>query len=240
MPLSVNQRVLHCIYYTAAAKVHWERILRDVIAPLNAFDRIYISTTNSSCPEADDSLIGMMRPRALKVSRARSSIAASYVEVLEMIVGDTSELDAFVLVRFDVLYSHPITDLGIVWTAFNYLWRDNKKGWDDCHMTSDIFFAAPVGHAPVLYDAAQWASGQHKRIRDPRSGAICSVSGGMHFTYDKITGSKTRRGQEIQINFIDQTFHSSRPEEDPNHRARIAYIDRSCGKWIKSCTKTGP
>lgn len=216
------------------AFVHWNKQLRDIINPLNASSRIYVSTIKSSCEEADLLLSKIVRPRAIRSELSRSNIATGYVELLEMMLKDKAEIDAFVLVRFDLKYRYNISGLGVDWSALNYAFRD--PGWKDgyCHMTSDLFFAGPIELAHVLFDAAVWSAEMTKaRIVDPHSGKKCSVNGGMHFTYDRIK----EEHNETKLHFLDSGFHSSMPETDPTAHRQVVFIDRTCGAWAKNCSR---
>lgn len=184
---------------------------------------VYVDTVSSGCNATDAAFLESLSPRSYRLqSRRLPSVAASYVSVLLLMLADSNALDAFILTRPDLRYAMPITHMDIDWNRTNYAFKDVERSWKLCNMTSDLFIAAPIGHAQPLINAIDASAfktfGFHGLCNQFNHGSV-------HFTYTHMAGAIGRRN----VRFIESGFCSSDPNSEERFlKCNLVTIERTC------------
>ena len=134
--------------------------LRDSGVEVTVFIATYHDT---SCPARDQELLDAYMPTAFQfdtdpyTSTAPSRRVDGYIHALELVqrtVNTTSvDVDAIVMLRFDVGYKVPITALPVDWRQTNLPFRDNVMQWQWCQQVSDLLFVFPIAHVGPMIRA---------------------------------------------------------------------------------------
>lgn len=122
--------------------------------------------THRECPGADAELVRILRPAAHEFSAsALPKIVDSYMRALALVMRHTRADDArtaVMLVRFDVAYFVPLTQLPIDWAAFNTPYRDRSSGWKTWRTVSDLLFIFPLNLSTRVLGALSKSGGRYK------------------------------------------------------------------------------
>ena len=147
----------------------------------------------ASCP-ALERLITRIAPRRhlIEQRNATQGPSSAFARVLELVQRDASQLDAVLLLRFDVGYHLPLEQLGLKWDQMNMAFRNEENLWASNRRTSDLFFAMPILMVePMLraLHAFEEATGSVEGIHDKLLGFPAVRRAGVHFVDDRFCSS---------------------------------------------------
>merc|ERR1719356_437763 len=165
--------------------INYDNINSRIIRPLQKQGGdvlVYFDTVSfSPCPDHDGRLVELLKPiNYTFTDRLRPGVADSYIAVMNMILQDRRDIGHVILLRFDVMYHMPITDMPIDWEITNAAFRDEPKKWNACNMISDLFFVVPMKHVQGLIEAFEESAYGDSPVMSPCSrnhntGHLCYV-----------------------------------------------------------------
>ena len=210
-----------CSYFFGA----YANIRSKVVADLRAHGVRVHSFFHSmaSEPELDARLVCALKPASHTFARARpTKIVDSYIAVLDLVARARVDVDAVVLMRFDVVYRKRISQLPINWTKVTYAWPDAQQ-----HTfgnlpnrfvreikTSDLLMVMPLRYVGPMRAALL-------SIREANPQRTAHLKGNAHWTYDPLG---------VAIGYRNLAFVDPRPSTSAvswSH-GRFLAIDRSC------------
>ena len=210
-----------CSYFFGA----YANIRSKVVADLRAHGVRVHSFFHSiaSEPELDARLVCALTPVSHTFARARPpKIVDSYIAVLDLVARARVDVDAVVLMRFDVIYRTQISRLPIDWTKVTYAWPDAQQ-----HTfanlpnrfvreikTSDLLMVMPRRYVGPMRAALL-------SIREANPQRTAFSKGNAHWTYDPLG---------VAIGYRNLAFVDPKPFTSVvswSH-GRFLAIDRSC------------
>mmetsp|Transcript_10578 Transcript_10578/g.28745 ORF Transcript_10578/g.28745 Transcript_10578/m.28745 type:complete len:337 (+) Transcript_10578:22-1032(+) len=141
-----------CSDFFAAVSNHRRTIFAPLVQTGRQVVTLFHTYHNSGCPIADETLVRVLEPLAFRFDREPlPRIVDSFIAVLKLAYLHADQAHAILLVRFDVLYTAPITRWGISWPCFNIAYRDVR--WEQQQKTSDLLFVIPTALTQHLIHA---------------------------------------------------------------------------------------
>ena len=222
---SPNQRVLHggCSDFFLNIANHEATVFAPLRAAGAAVDVYFVTYRSRLCAARDAALVSRLAPRAHRFDDPAKPrlIQDQMLDVLALVAA-AADADFVLLLRFDVDYRRPLTDLGLDWgrltlpfrqcrvdeatgACLGWGLRDSDRGTHDihrAHKTTDLFFALPRRLAPALVAAF-------------RASLVRVSSQGVEFFYDELVAHPAVGGEE-GVTFVESAFVCSRTHFDFN------------------------
>ena len=200
---------------------------------------VFFHTYRSSCRDKDAALVGYLKPDKFEFSESLlPRIIDSYIRVTKLALSSNARF--YIVSRFDVQYTWPITAIGMDWSKTNIAWRDSESTWMDTRMkkVSDLFVAFSGAHALAFLGAlgasANVAKDNH---HGPLSSPLVIPAHFIYISMSNQVGAKNIRfiDSAFRVSTVDAKYLKGHPQEGV-----FLAIDRSCwGKDMDASSKSG-
>jgi len=212
-----------------------QSILSKVIHPLKESGHlagVYFHT-HAACDALDKELVRVLQPKrhVFDTSEFARTRPASFAMAMSLMMEDTANIDAFILLSFDLIFFKTIFDLRIAWNTLNFPWLEwGSDDWGHKFPpVSDLFIAGPIKYAHRLFAGLRQGSDS---CHDVLSRMRWPVAGSGH------------GGNKPAINFIETPWNSTRwspikhsSKLSDRHFHHFLTISRTCVKDLMfGCT----
>lgn len=174
--------------------------------------------TYRSCTTRDELLIKATGATKFEFSKSLLPLKVdSLIRALRLV----KEAEFVLLLRFDVLFSAPVTEWNVNWDAMNLPFRDAGGTYEAENRTSDLLFAFPFRDTETFIRALKFSGNLKDHRGHKRSAAqhVVPVLGDVHFIDNDLR--------------LSSTLVVGAPDRSYNESSFILGIDRSCNGLIQ-------